>query len=141
MRIATGRGALARTLAGLLAACGGQSPPPPGRPPAPVPATASSPPATASSPAANPGPVPPGPVGHSACDQGLWSHIYHPYRLHVISACKTVTGKVEGVHQEPDGDLHILLRLDPAYAGLINGANTEFEDGDLVLEEICVGVI
>ena len=133
MRITTVRGALALTLAALLAACGGQSHTPPGAP-APVPATASS-------PAATPGPVPPGPAGHSNCNQGLWPHIYHPYRLHVISACKTVTGKVEGVHQEPDGDLHILLRLDPAYADLINGANTEFEDGDLVLEEICVGVI
>jgi hypothetical protein len=116
-----------------LAACGGLSPNP-GSPPATVPATASSPTVT-------PGPVRPGPAGHSACDRGLWSHIYHPYRLHVISACKTVTGTVEGVQQEPDGDLHILLRPDPAYAGLINGANTEFENGDLVLEEICVGVI
>jgi hypothetical protein len=141
MRITTVRGALALTLAAVLAACGGQAPNPPGAPPTPIPANASSPPATASSPAANPGPVAPRPVGHSACDQGLWSHIYHPYRLHVISACKTVTGTVEGVQQEPDGDLHILLRPDPAYASLINSANTEFEDGDLVLEEICVGVI
>jgi len=116
-----------------LAACGGLSPNT-GPPPATVTATAAS-------PAATPGHVPPGPGGHSTCDRGLWSHIYHPYRLHVISACKTVTGTVEGVQQEPDGDLHILLRPDPAYAGLINGANTELENGDLVLEEICVGVI
>jgi hypothetical protein len=117
-----------------LAACGGLSPTP-GPPPA---ATVQ---ATAASQVATLGHVPPGPAGHSACDRGLWWHIYHPYRLHVISACKTVTGTVEGVQQEPDGDLHILLRPDPAYAGLINGANTEFENGDLVLEEICVGVI
>ena len=134
MKITTAGGALTLTLAAVLAACGGQSHTPPGPPPAIVPATAAS-------PAASLGPVPPGPAGHSTCDRGLWSHIYRPYRLHVISACKAVTGTVEGVQQEPDGDLHILLRPDPAYAGLINGANTEFEDGDLVLEEICVGVI
>lgn len=116
-----------------LAACGGMSPAP-GPPSATVPASAAS-------PLASLGHVPPAPAGHNACDRGLWSHIYHPYRLHMISACKTVTGTVEGVQQEPDGDLHILLRPDPAYAGLINGANTEFENGDLVLEEICVGVI
>ena len=81
------------------------------------------------------------PASPGACDQGLWAHIYHPRRLQVISACKTVTGTVEEIRQEPDGDLHILLRLDPAYADLINTANTQFQHGDLVLEEICIGTV
>lgn len=75
------------------------------------------------------------------CDPALWQHVYHPYRLHVISACKTVTGTVEDVRQEPDGDTHILLKPDPGYAGLINAGNIKREHGDLVLETICAGSV
>ena len=31
------------------------------------------------------------------CDPSLWRAIYHPYRLHVVAACKTVTGTVKSV--------------------------------------------
>jgi hypothetical protein len=75
------------------------------------------------------------------CDPALWQHVYHPYRLHVISACRTVTGTVEDVQQEPDGDTHILLKPDPRYAGLVNAGNTRWEHGDLVLEPICAGSV
>jgi hypothetical protein len=73
------------------------------------------------------------------CDAALWRHVYHAYRLHVISACRTVTGTVEDVRPEPDGDTHILLKPDPRYGGLVNAGNTEREHGDLVLEVICAG--
>ena len=75
---------------------------------------------------------------HTACDTSLWKHVYHPYRLQVISNCTTVRGTVEEVHREPDGDLHILLRTSP---GLVNYANRAHEHGDLVLEEICKGAV
>jgi hypothetical protein len=75
------------------------------------------------------------------CDPALWRHVYHAYRLHVISACRTVTGTVEDVRQEPDGDTHILLKPDPQYAGLVNAGNIELEHGDLVLEPVCAGYV
>jgi hypothetical protein len=59
----------------------------------------------------------------------------------VVSACKTVTGTVEEVRQEADGDLHILLKLDSAYAGLVNSVNVSDQQGDLVLEPVCVGPV
>jgi hypothetical protein len=49
----------------------------------------------------------------------------------------TVTGTVAAVRNEPDGDYHILLRLDPPFAGLINSRNVSGEHGDLVLEPVC----
>lgn len=73
-----------------------------------------------------------------ACNSPLWKHVYHSYRLHVISTCKTVSGTVEEVRWEPDGDLHILLRTSPS---LVNADNRAYEDGDLVLEEICTGTV
>lgn len=68
----------------------------------------------------------------------LWSHVYHPYRLHLVSRCKTVRGTVEEVRWEPDGDLHILLAVSRS---LVNSENVSYEHGDLVLEVICQGTI
>jgi hypothetical protein len=101
----------------------------PARPPAPATATHSA--------SARPGASRSGTPG--GCDPALWQHVYHAYRLHVISACRTATGTVEDVRQEPDGDTHILLKPDPQYAGLVNAGNAEREHGDLVLETICAG--
>jgi hypothetical protein len=51
----------------------------------------------------------------------------------------TVTGLVEAVRREPDGDVHIDLRVnDPS---LINASNIRYQHGDLVLEEICQGTV
>ena len=74
-----------------------------------------------------------------ACDPALWRAIYHPYRLHVLAACKTVTGTVESVESEPDGDVHVLLRLPLRRSGLLNDGNFSDTRGDLVAEIICVG--
>jgi hypothetical protein len=75
------------------------------------------------------------------CDPSLWRAIYHSYRLHVVAACKTVVARVESVRYEPDGDVHVLLKL-PAYrSGLLNTGNLTNTDGDLVTEIICVGTI
>jgi len=69
------------------------------------------------------------------CDPALWRHVYHPYRLHVISACTTVTGIIEAARKEPDGDYHILLK--PDRAGIVNSVNVSQQHGDLVLEPVC----
>ncbi len=73
----------------------------------------------------------------SGCDASLWKHIYHPQRLQVLDTCKTVTGIIQSVKAEPDGDYHIRLRLDSQFANLINQENIDKQHGDLVLEPIC----
>ncbi len=49
--------------------------------------------------------------------------VYFPSRLKVIDWCRTVSGTVDCNKVEPDGDVHIRLRLDPQYAGLLKPAN------------------
>jgi hypothetical protein len=75
------------------------------------------------------------------CDPSLWRAIYHSYRLHVIDACKTVTGTVESVRSEPDGDVHLLLKLPLSRSGLLNDGNLSDTHDDLVVEIICVGTV
>lgn len=65
------------------------------------------------------------------------AHVYHPDRLHVVEQCKVVTGMVDLVRSEKDGDYHIRLRLDPGQGQLTNARNDEKQDGDLVVEPIC----
>jgi len=72
------------------------------------------------------------------CDQSLWQHIYHSSRLEVIQKCITVTGVVEDVKPEKDGDEHISLRLDAGQEHLLNTKNYSEHHGDLVLEVICM---
>ena len=60
-------------------------------------------------------------------DNYLWNHVYGKtringtktfYRFHDYGQCITVTGTVyssAGTTQEPDGDLHFTLQLDPQY--------------------------
>jgi hypothetical protein len=74
----------------------------------------------------------------SACGTGLWRHIYHPDRLHLLRTCMTVRGRVTELRWEPDGDLHILLATRP---DLVNSGNVQYEHGDLVLEEVCQGTV
>ncbi len=49
--------------------------------------------------------------------------VYLPFRLHVKKRCVTVTGVVDCLRREPDGDVHIELRLPPAYRRLLTPAN------------------
>jgi len=57
------------------------------------------------------------------------ANVYHPSRLTVVAACKTVTGVVDAVRHETDGDYHIALRLDAPYAGLVNAKNASAQHG------------
>jgi hypothetical protein len=65
-------------------------------------------------------------------------YVYNPARLQVITACLQVTGTVAAIRMEADGDLHILIRLDSAFAHLLRPANQGEELGDLVVEPVCV---
>lgn len=81
----------------------------------------------------------PKPAACTPTDQDLY--VYHPYRLDVQAACIRVTGIVEAVRKEADGDFHILLALDPAYTYLLRPANQGVELGDLVVEPVCVRTV
>jgi hypothetical protein len=75
------------------------------------------------------------------CDQNLWQYVYNPVRLQVLDPCISVTGTVEAVRKEADGDVHIRFRLDEQFASLLSEKNITRQLGDLVLEPICQGKI
>ena len=60
--------------------------------------------------------------------------MYHPQRLKVIARCRTVTGIVRRVIEEPDGDAHIDVEVDAAFARYINARNRAAQHGWLVVE-------
>jgi len=85
-------------------------------------------------------PAPPPEVTPSLCGANLkleWEHVYHPDRLVVIEQCKVVTGIIDNIRNEPDGDYHIRLALDPGQESLLNEKNMTVQHGDLVIEPIC----
>jgi hypothetical protein len=62
--------------------------------------------------------------------------VYHPLRLRVRSSCRVVVGTVSKVVFEAyDGDVHIDLRPDPGYEGLLADGNSRV-GGNLVVELI-----
>jgi hypothetical protein len=75
------------------------------------------------------------------CDQSLWDHVYNPSRLQVVDQCRTVSGVIDSIRTEKDGDYHIRVKLDPEFSDLINSANVNGQFGDLVMEPICVNPV
>jgi hypothetical protein len=76
----------------------------------------------------------PAPLG-SGCRKGSpLANVYHPDRLLVIASCKAVSGVIKSITHEADGDFHFDLKLDPAYAKLINSGNVSGQHGWLVAE-------
>jgi hypothetical protein len=69
------------------------------------------------------------------------SHIYNPARLQVFKDCETVSGIVDSVIAEADGDYHIWFHVDPQYASLPNSVNNDYRQGDLLAEIICATTI
>lgn len=79
-------------------------------------------------------------VSHkSGCSDpdSISSHVYNPDRLTVVQSCITVSGIVENVFEEADGDYHLRLFLDDQYSNLTNSANDQYQYGDLVVEVVC----
>ena len=68
-------------------------------------------------------------------------HVYNPYRLELRNPCMTVTGVIDRIKDEADGDYHVRLHLDPQFSGLINDANIRQQAGDLILEPVCIHAI
>jgi hypothetical protein len=65
------------------------------------------------------------------------SHVYNPARLEPVKDCVTVSGIVDNVIAEDDGDYHIWFHVDQQYANLPNSANNDYRQGDLLAEIIC----
>ena len=79
------------------------------------------------------------PRGCTPTDQD--KYVYNPDRLAVQAVCIHVTGVIAAVRKEADGDLHLLLALDPAFRHLLRPANQGEELGDLVIEPVCVRTV
>jgi hypothetical protein len=63
-------------------------------------------------------------LGPGRCKPGPpLAGVYLPFRLHLKKSCVTVSGTVDCVQHEGDGDVHIWLRVDPAYRRLLTPAN------------------
>lgn len=69
------------------------------------------------------------------CDPRLWQFVHRPERLQIIEPCKIVTGIIEEIEDEFDGDIHVQVRLDDP--SVINQANITGQKGRLVVEPIC----
>src|SRR5207249_10205588 len=62
-------------------------------------------------------------------------------RLQTVRECITVSGIVNNVIVEDDGDYHVWFHVDPQYASLPNRANNDYRQGDLLAEIICATTI
>jgi hypothetical protein len=69
------------------------------------------------------------------------SHIYNPARLQTVKDCATVSGKVDNVITEDDGDYHVWFHVDSQYANLPNSVNNDYRQGDLLAEIICATTV
>jgi hypothetical protein len=77
----------------------------------------------------------------NSCDPKLWNFVWEPERLDVLDKCKTVTGVIVEKNADPDGDEHMLLKLDAGQENLLKKKNFTKKDGNLVIEAICINHI
>lgn len=73
-------------------------------------------------------------AARSACRSDPLANVYHPSRLDVLAACTTVSGTVESVRHEDDGDVHFDLGLDAPYRSMLDAENDSEQHGWLVIE-------
>jgi len=79
-------------------------------------------------------------VSAQYCNDTLDNHVYNAYRLKEInsdSICMSVSGYINSMAQEADGDVHVRLDVDKQYKGMLNSANINDEYGTLVCEPVC----
>src|SRR3982074_3864990 len=67
--------------------------------------------------------------------------VYLSGRLELVDRCTTVAGTVDCLKAEPDGDIHIRLRLDPQYRLLLRPANSPPPCVDQPRPHLGVGLI
>jgi hypothetical protein len=71
----------------------------------------------------------------SACNAGLWTHVYQPERLKVVEPCTAAEGRITSVFPSTDGDLHI--GLDPEQKSVLNLINATHAHRRLIVEAVC----
>jgi hypothetical protein len=62
------------------------------------------------------------------------ANVHDPSRFQVVTPCVTVSGKVQNVHTDPDGDVHFELLPDDPFVGLLNDMNKSQRRGGLVVK-------
>jgi hypothetical protein len=66
-------------------------------------------------------------------------YVYQPSRLLILQACVHITGIVEKIERDGvDGDITLLVRPDLPYTHLLTARNREAQDGNLVVEPVCM---
>jgi hypothetical protein len=75
------------------------------------------------------------------CDSLKWRYVYDPERLQIVEPCKVVTGVIVERNADPDGDEHMLLKLDKGQKDLLLKKNYSKKEGCLVVEVVCVNHI
>ena len=78
---------------------------------------------------------------NGGCNDKLWDFVYDPKRLVVLDKCKTVTGVIVERNADPDGDEHMLLKLDAGQENLLKKKNYTKKEGNLVIEAVCINHI
>jgi len=82
---------------------------------------------------------------NTACSADPMAHVYRPSRLQILAACVTVSGTIQDIRGEADGDYHVLLALDPGQRcnGLdcLDDGNRQLQMGDLVTEVVCARAV
>ena len=63
-------------------------------------------------------------------------YVYRPARLQMLMPCIRIAGTIVSSTVEADGDVHINVRLDPDYEGVLTTENRE-EQGNLIVEPVC----
>ncbi len=72
------------------------------------------------------------------CDSSLWDHVYlAQIRLSIPDLCTTVSGTIINRTSQLDGDIHLMIKLDPQSTNILTPANFEQLHGLLVVEPIC----
>ena len=81
----------------------------------------------------------------NVCSSDPRAHVYHPDRLKLLAPCVTVTGTIDLIQPQPDGDFHIWLRLDNGQScsgqPCANKENVARLQGDLLLEPVCENTV
>jgi hypothetical protein len=73
----------------------------------------------------------------SQTDTTFDNHVFNPKRFKVLANSITITGIVEQLVPAPDGDVHIVIKLDSGQGNRINENNIAIWNGCLVAEVIC----
>lgn len=77
------------------------------------------------------------PQGQPQCDLQLWRHVYRTSRFSIVKSCVAVTGTVQSVKPESDGDLLVRLKPDPQFKSMLNARNRTAQGGALVVKPVC----